>query len=78
MTKLTVDSDTETKLRDLRESVELCGQSGRVLGYFTPASERALYEGVQSPTSADELLQRAQEGGGRPLSEIFANLRARA
>jgi hypothetical protein len=33
-----------------------------------------MYEGVDSPTSHEELLRRSREGGGRPLADILADL----
>lgn len=38
MTKVTVDQATLGRLRGLQEPVELCDESGRVLGTFTPAA----------------------------------------
>jgi hypothetical protein len=38
MTKVTVDQATLGRLRGLQEPLELCDESGRVLGTFTPAA----------------------------------------
>ncbi len=77
MVKLTIDQDTRKKLSDLKERLQLCDETGRVLGYFQPVIERSIYEGVESPTGKDELLRRSQQGGGRSLAEIFADLEKR-
>ncbi|MBV8265792.1 MAG: hypothetical protein JO252_05545 [Planctomycetaceae bacterium] len=38
MIRVTVDSATLGRLRGLHEPLELCDESGRVLGTFTPAA----------------------------------------
>jgi hypothetical protein len=74
MTRLVVDEATVARLGNLREPFEFCDESGTVLGYFTPVAERSVYEGVDSPTSEEELARRSREGGGRPLAEILKDL----
>ena len=74
MTKVTIDHTMRDKLRNLSERVELCDEDGRVLGYFTPAADRSLYEGVDSPISEEELQRRLNEDGGRPLADILRDL----
>ena len=78
MVKLTIDQGTRKKLSDLKERLQLCDETGKVLGYFQPVVDPLLYEGVDSPTSKEELLRRRQEGGGRPLADILADLEKRA
>ena len=77
MMKITVDDVLRTKLHNLDSPLELCDESGRVLGHFTPAVDHAMYEGVQSPTSEQELRRRSQQGGGRSLTEILGDLQRR-
>jgi len=74
MMKITVDDTLRTKLHNFDSRLEFCDESGRVLGYFMPAVDRAVYEGVQSPTSEQELRRRSQQGGGRSLAEILEHL----
>ena len=74
MMRITVDDTLRRKLHGLQSQLELCDESGRVLGYVTPAADHAMYEGVESPTSEQELDRRSREGGGRPLSEILEDL----
>ena len=74
MTRVTLDAATCAKLGNLKKCLELCDESGRTLGYFTPAEDRSLYEGVQ-PTITDEQLERRErEQGGRTLKEILTDL----
>jgi hypothetical protein len=74
MVKITVDDTLLAKLHNLDLPLELCDESGRVLGHFTPAVDQAAYEGVESPTSEEELRRRSQQGGGRSLAEIIEHL----
>ncbi len=75
--KVTVDDVLRSRLHDFRWPLELCDESGRVLGYLRLAGEQSMYEGVKSPTSDDELRRRSQAGGGRTLSEILQELETR-
>ena len=74
MTKVTVDEAVRARLGNLEEAFELCDESGRTLGYFTPAVDRSLYESLKPPVTEEELQRREQQGGGRTLSEILADL----
>jgi hypothetical protein len=78
MVKLTVDHETRAMLLDLNERLELCDESGRLLGYFNPVVDPSMYEGLDSQVSAEELERRSREGGGRPLADILADLEKRA
>ena len=73
MTKVVVDRATSRKLIDMRQPIELCDDAGNVLGHFIPvllASEC----GIGPEVEEDELDRRERAGGGRPLSEILADL----
>jgi hypothetical protein len=72
MTRLTLDAATLAQLNRLSGPCELCDDQGHVLGYFTPCTDLAIYEGVDSPTDDQELARRSREGGGRPLAEIIS------
>jgi hypothetical protein len=61
MSKLILDSATATMLQSLTGRVELCDDSGRTLGYFTPREDRSLYEGMVVPISEEELRRREQD-----------------
>ncbi len=77
MMKITVDEALRTRLHNLDSPLELCDESGRVLGHFTPAVDHAIYEGVESPNGEEELQRRSQQGGGRPLRDILGDLQRR-
>jgi hypothetical protein len=71
---LIVDQALIAKLGDLVECLEIRDESGRTLGYFTPAQDRSAYAGVQPPASEEELQRREQEESGRALKDILADL----
>ena len=64
--------------QSLAEPAELYDESGRILGYFTPAADRSLDDGPESPHTPEELLRRARQGGGRPLAQILKDLNSKA
>ncbi len=76
MTKLTVDPELRAKLGDFQELVELCDESGRVVGFFHPVAPRseARISQTSSPISDDEIEVARQQRTGRPLAEILADL----
>jgi len=78
MNKVIIDRATHAKLADLTESAEIQDETGRILGYYTPAHDRSLYEAVEPPISEEELDRREQEGGGRTLAEILSDLEDKA
>jgi hypothetical protein len=78
MNRIIIDQASMAKLGALDQSAELCDETGRILGYFTPTHDRSLYEGVEPPISAEELERRFQGGGGRPLADIMADLEQRS
>jgi hypothetical protein len=81
MSKLILDPETSSKLQSLTGPVELCNDSGRTLGYFTPAEDRSLYEGVEIPFTEEELRRAEQstgtlyDGGGARLPEEPGDVR---
>lgn len=57
--------------------LEVCDSSGRVLGYYSPASADPLPVFEMSITP-EEVARRLAAGGGRPLADILRDLEARA
>jgi hypothetical protein len=57
MSKIVIDAALGRQLQAITEPVELCDDSGRVLGRFAPAIDLSQYENVEPPIS-DEELQR--------------------
>jgi hypothetical protein len=78
MNLFVVDHAHAAKLDSIgQQCAEIRDESGRLLGYFTPAVDHSIYEGVESPISAEEMTRRIQQGGGRSLKEIMADLERR-
>jgi hypothetical protein len=60
MSRIIVDAALREKLSGLTEVVELCDESGRVLGRFLPKLDRAHYENLEPQISKEELQRRRQ------------------
>jgi hypothetical protein len=76
MSKMTINRETAAQLRGVRDHVSLCDDSGTVLGYFIPAADRSMYEGVEPPISKEELDRRSREPGPRyTTAEVLERLR---
>jgi hypothetical protein len=78
MVRITIDNDTLSRLGDFHEVAELHDESGRLLAYLTPVADRSIYETADPGISEEELDRAEAEEGGRPLSEIWADLEKRA
>jgi hypothetical protein len=77
MTQLIVDPTFQAQLANSQETVELCDTTGRILGHFIPAIDKSKYKGIEPQISEEEIQRRLQEGGGRSLAEIMADLEKR-
>jgi len=69
MNQIIVDDTLKTQLLNADEPCEIVDTAGNKLGCFTPD-----YEGYECPYSEEELRRAAQEGGGRLLKDILADL----
>lgn len=71
-----VDEKLRSELKDAQGRVTVCDEAGETLGYFVPATEelRQLYELAKAAFSDEELQRALTETGGRPLTEILADL----
>ena len=78
MSRLIVDLSTQTQLANVYETLELCDDSGRVLGHFIPALDWSRCKGIEPQISEEELQRREQQGGGRSLAQILADLDKRS
>lgn len=77
MNRLVVDPATLAGLRDVRQTLELCDDSGRVVGHFIPTVDRSQYSELEPQISEDELDRRERIRGGRSLAEILTALEKR-
>jgi hypothetical protein len=75
MTRLVLDAATRARLHNLDSLVEVCDESGQLLGYFHPvAPGLSSAPPRRSPFTDDELQKRRQQRAGRPLREILDRL----
>lgn len=77
MTRIVLDSSAVDQLGALHELAEVCDASGRIVGYFRPATDPSLYRRVKVPFTDAELTRFEEEPGGRSLDEIMRDLRGR-
>jgi hypothetical protein len=61
MTQAIIDAALRSKLRDLREPVDLCDEAGRVLAHVIPALAESEYEPVPPPPLSPEELSRRKK-----------------
>ena len=58
MTRVTVDATLRDKLRGLSQPLELCDESGQVLGRLFPVVDLSNYEPWEPPMPEEELRRR--------------------
>jgi hypothetical protein len=63
MTRVIVNEGLRSMLVDLSQPVELCDDSGRVLGRLFPTIDPAHYEGLEPQITRDEMLRRKENKG---------------
>ncbi len=76
MNTIVVDRLLRSKLNNLDSRLELRDESGKVLGYFVPASERErlLYAWAQAEFTDEEIERARREPGGLAIAEVLADL----
>ena len=60
MTRILVDAALPAKLPQMTEPVELCNESGRVLGRYIPSSDYSEYGPRDAQVSEEELDRRSR------------------
>lgn len=61
MSRIIVDIQTRSKLLNLTQPLDLCDESGRLLGVFTPLSDLEAAERARPPITEEELARRLHE-----------------
>jgi hypothetical protein len=76
MPRITLGPEIESQLNASEEVVEVCNQSGRILGYFLSKEEYfdLVYARADSQISEEELERRMQEPGVRTTVEVLERL----
>ena len=79
MTRITIPDDFASQVHNWTSTVEICDESGQLLGTFIPATAENLsdYHDLTSPLSEAEVKRRLAQPGGRSLGEIWKDLKAR-
>ena len=73
MRQLTVDAELRAKLLGLREPLDLCDESGRLIGVFTPICTTPP-PGYTEPPLSEEEWKRRGEGPDYSIDEVIARL----
>jgi hypothetical protein len=75
MGRIIVDEALRAKLQNFSTPLELCDESGRVLGRLFPAIDLSQYEPWEPPISDEELRRREQSDEKRyTTAEVLARL----
>jgi len=74
MIRVVVDAALRSKLLDMAQPVELCDESGRVLGRVLPEVNIADWEPVAPDLSEEELQRRENESESLSTEEMLAHL----
>jgi hypothetical protein len=73
MTQVILDATLRNKLHDLKQPLELCDESGKVLARIIPVLDESQYEAVEPPISPEEL-EQARQGPDYSTAEVLAHL----
>ena len=75
MTSLILEQSAIDQLKSVEGGVEVRDHRGNLIGFFQPAINPNDVDQYECPISDEELLRRESKGGGRPLAEIWDELR---
>lgn len=73
MTQIVLDASLRSKLYDLKQALELCDETGKVLARLVPVLDESQFELVEPSISAEEL-QRRREEPDFSTAEVLAYL----
>lgn len=74
MTRITVDPELRMKLLDLSQPIDLCDESGKIIGMFMPINAGLPADDREPPLSEEEWNRRQQEPG-YTTEELIARLK---
>jgi hypothetical protein len=76
MKRITIDAELKEKLLGLKQYLEICDESGRVVARVTPVPDVSEWEPVTPEVSEEELDRRARSDEKRySTAEVLAHLR---
>jgi hypothetical protein len=70
MTQILLDANLAGRLKASPSPLELCDPNGEIVGHFTPVKKAK----IEIPFTEEEIRESRRQTGGRPLSEILADL----
>jgi hypothetical protein len=76
MTRIVLDNILRSNLMDFARPLELCDETGRVVGMFVPAVDYAAVERARPPIS-DEELDRRNHSASFTTAEVLSRLEKR-
>lgn len=74
MTRITLNADLRSTLLNFSQPLEICDESGRVMGRLFPTPDLSQYEPWEPPISEDELKRREEETESYSTAEMLAYL----
>jgi hypothetical protein len=76
MTRIVLDAELRTKLLSLSQPLELCDESGKVVGRVFPVADLSEYE-LEEPPYDEEELRRLEQSNERryTTAELLEHLR---
>jgi hypothetical protein len=75
MIRVTIDETLRSKLHNLTEPLELCDNSGQVVGWYYPEEDLSQYDLTEPPISEEELRDREQSNDWVSGEEVLEYLR---
>jgi hypothetical protein len=75
MIRVTVDETLRSKLHNLTEPLELCDESGQVVGRYFPEFDLSEYDLSEPPISEEELRQIEQSNDWVTSEDVLEHLR---
>jgi hypothetical protein len=74
MSRLTIPASLSGQLSSLSQSVELCDETGRVLGMFLPSPDPSEYERVEPDFSEEELQRQERSEKWYTTAQVIKHL----
>ena len=74
MTRVTVDAELRARLFNLREQLELCDESGKVIALVKPVFDPSEWEPLEPPVSEAELDQLEKSTEWYTTAEVLKHL----
>lgn len=74
MTRITLDAEMRKRLGDLQQPIELCDETGRVVGHVFPARDLSEYDLTEPPLDMDEVRRQLNEEPRYTTKQVLEHL----